>query len=151
MLVDAATDAALCDATYLPYGLAYDDVASWVAGRPGHAWAVLEGDVPVGWWEISPVSDTCGFTVPAGTWEREVWLLAEARGRRVVQRATTVLLPSLHELRVKHLLGIAWSDNDASIRGMTNDGFVLLGEEWWGSSKDGGLCVVGLKDVSAAD
>ena len=96
------------------------------------------------------MSDTCGFTVPAGTWEREVWLLAEARGRRVVQRATTALLPSLHALGVKHLLGIAWSDNAASIRGMTNDGFVLRGEGWWGSSEDGGLCVVGLKDVSAA-
>lgn len=150
MLVEAASDAALCNATYLPYNLAYDEVSSWVAGRPGHAWALFEGATPVGWWEIAPVSDTCGFAVPSDTWEREVWLLAEARGRRVVQRATNLLLPSLRELGVEHLLGIAWSENAASIRGMTNDGFVLLGDGWWGSAEDGGLCTVGLKSLSVA-
>jgi hypothetical protein len=66
------------------------------------------------------------------------------------RRAPNLLLPSLREFGVRHLLGIAWSENAASIKGMANDGFVLLGEGWWGSAEDGGLCTVGLKSLSVA-
>ena len=151
MVVSASTDQKLCDATYLPYVMGTSEATRWMTARPGLAWVLVENGIPVGWWEITPLEESCGFTFPTGSWEREVWLVPEARGRRIVQRSTELLHPQLLAHGVTHLVGIAWRDNVSGIRGMQNAGFELLGEGWWGSASDGGLCVVGVQQLGPAD
>ena len=148
MLLQASHDRELCDATYLPYGLESADVERWASDHRA-AWVVLDNEVPVGWWEVQPLKDSCGFALPPGTWEREVWLLPEARGRRLIQQATELLLPGLISRGVTHLAGIAWSDNSSSIQGMRNAGFEILGQGWWGEPPNGGWCVVGLLSIGS--
>jgi L-amino acid N-acyltransferase YncA len=127
----ASRDAALCDATYLPEAMGVADAVEWSRERHGRAWVLMSREDLVGWFEVGPVRSACGFDLPAGTVEREVWLLDHARGRRLVHQAMEILREPLRTAGATHVVGVAWESNVSSVRGMRNAGFTRLGRGWW--------------------
>lgn len=130
-LVTAAQDVALCDATYLPANMTPEEARRWAAGKRGVAWVLVVDGSPVGWWEFGPVKSSCGFSLPEATFEREVWLLEEFRGRRLVREATRRLRETLLASGVRHLLGVTWESNTNAVKAMSRSGFRRLGRGWW--------------------
>lgn len=147
-LAAASADEALCDATYLPPAMGHHDALAWAHQRLTRAWALrFEGRL-VGWFEIGAVHCDCGFDLPEGTFEREVWLLAEARGRRLIRSATTELRGELLAAGATHLVGVTWESNAPAVQGMANAGFTRLGLGWWEYGEETpGWCEVWLLDL----
>lgn len=108
-----------------------DDVRNWLAGREGDAWVIRLDGKPVGWIEVASVRDSCGVSVPAGTVEREVWLLPEARGKRVSTEATRLLAPHLRARGVENVLDVIWETNAPALRAAARGGFERIGRGWW--------------------
>lgn len=144
----ASSDEALCDATYLPPGMQNTEALTWARGRFGQAWVLRLDSTPVGWFEVGPLHSACGFQLPERTLEREVWLLPEFRGRRLVQVAMTILGGSLRAAGATHLVGVTWESNMSAVRGMANAGFTRLGRGWWEyDDEPPGWCEVWLFDL----
>jgi L-amino acid N-acyltransferase YncA len=147
-LSTASRDAALCDATYLPESLGAADAVEWSRERHGRAWVLVFGEELVGWFEVGPVRSACGFDLPVGSIEWEIWLLPQARGRRLMRRALGLLRATLRASGATHVVGVAWESNVASVRGMQNAGFTLLGHGWWEhEAYEPGWCEVWLLDL----
>lgn len=144
MIARASNDHDLCHATYLPAGL--DETASvhWLSERVGRGYAVLLEEQPVGWMESNTVKDSCGFDLPDGSAELEIWLLPHARGQHIFRLTLTAIEANLMASGVTHLVGVAWATNQASVRAMRSSGFEILGDGWWGDTLEGGICTVGL-------
>ncbi len=150
-LQEASRDSLLCTATYLPPQMSDEDARSWASARENTAWVVVYEGRPVGWWEFGPVKCSCGFVLPEGTFEREVWLVEEFRGRRFIREATHLLAAELLAREVKYLVGIAWEDNRSAIHGMSRGGFDRLGRGWWRWGDEiPGWCELWLLDLSIA-
>lgn len=149
MLVQASRDRQLCDVTYLPAQLEDDDVPVWAGSRPGPAWVVLDDGCPVGWFELGPVHDPCGITLPAGTWELELWLVPQARRRRLLSEVVHLLRPTLLQRGIRFVVGVAWTSNTAAVTWMHRNGFVSLGSGWWDDGDSAGWCEVALLDLAA--
>ena len=147
-LEESSRDSGLCDATYLPSSMTFEQAGRWAAARASSAWVLLVDGRAVGWWEFAPVKSSCGFALPGNTFEREVWLLEGFRGRRLVQEATRLLRPELLRLGVQFLLGVTWDTNVSAIRGMSRAGFVRLGRGWWQwCAESPGWCEVWLLEL----
>jgi RimJ/RimL family protein N-acetyltransferase len=144
MIASASNDHDLCHATYLPAGLDETAAVHWIGERVGRGYAIHLDKQPVGWVEIDTVKDSCGFDLPAGSAEFEIWLLPHARGKHLFRRSLTAIEANLLATGVTHLVGVAWVTNHASIKAMRNSGFTILGDGWWGDLTEGGLCTVGV-------
>jgi len=155
MLVAASKDAELCDNTYLPPNLQTAEAHTWLEGRD-HAYMIIDDSEPVGWFEVEELSDHYGIELPDHTHEVEFWLLPSARGRGILASATAQLSDELARRGVTHLVGIAWEDNDASIRSMRRNGYEHAGRVWWepgelhGDSR-AGWCQIWLLSVADAN
>ena len=148
MVIEASVDAELCAATYLPANMSSSDVEEWLERRGPLAWVITEGGEPCGFCELGELRGWIGLELPIGTFEREVWLHADHRGKGVARRATACLLSEFAAAGVEHVLGVAWEENQAAIRGMRESGFERLGRVWWdGAELGAGWCEAWVLDV----
>lgn len=149
MVVSASGDGGLCQATYLPAGLDAPAALCWIGAQVGGGYAIYLGSQPVGWLGVSAVKDSCGFDLPAGSAEFEIWLLPCARGKRVFRESLLALEGRLLSGEVTHLVGVAWVTNQSSVRAMRASGFEILGDGWWGDTIEGGVCTVGILQIGS--
>ena len=148
-LQEMSRDEALCEATYLPPCMSHEEVCRWVELYARNAWVLLYKGRPIGWWGYDSIKCLCGFTLPEKTFEREVWLIEEFRGRRLVHEATRLLAPVLIMRDIKYLVGITWETNTSAVRGMSKAGFDRLGRGWWHwGDETPGWCELWLLDLN---
>jgi hypothetical protein len=148
VLIEASFDSQLIDATYLPEEMSAEEAREYASERAGRAYIVFIDDVPVGWYEIGPIHSACGFKTPAGTFEREVWLLSAARGMRLINKTTELLRHDFLKSGITHLLDVTWDSNLPAKRGLLNSGATRLGVGLWEyPGYTSGWCEVWLTDL----
>lgn len=147
-LVTASEDQEMVHTTYIPAGLSRVAARTWLGQQQATSWVIYRFGRPVGWYSLGPVLCDCGFDLPVGALEREVWLVPDARGSRIVRTASILLADQLRDRGVTHIVGIAWEDNVSALRGMQNAGFQRLGRGWWEHENETpGWCEVWLLPV----
>lgn len=131
MVLRASADEALCDATYLPVGMDAVAARAWLEACGELAWVVWADGEPCGFVGFDELRGSIGLQLGEGVMEREVWLEASWRGLGVIHAAMQLVVPSLRACGVRTVLGVAWEDNYAAVRGMERGGFTRLGRVWW--------------------
>jgi hypothetical protein len=131
MVVSASADSELCEATYLPAGMDEVSAREWLEACPSMSWVVWCDGEPCGFLGLDALRGSIGVVLPAATLEREVWLLHPWRGRGVIRAANDLVLPVVVQRGVRAILGVAWEENRAAVRGMERAGFFSLGRVWW--------------------
>jgi hypothetical protein len=148
MLVRASADDDLCEATYLPSNLTHETALAYLNAQPDSSWVLFLDAVPCGLYLLEPVASVIGIDLPPHTFEREVWLLPEFRGRSIINSATSLLTKDLACHGVQNILSVAWESNQSAISSLDRSPLTPLGRVWW--SREGftpGWCLAYLLDT----